>query len=140
MNTGTDYSVLFYDGASGVLVDLGDVQDVRISALKHDIASRTFNGPPRFGYVPDGYRIEFTITRTAPQLEQFFLLQASNFNLGKVQSPGFLNVSVNNADGSISRYQYQNLVLFMPNLGELARDKVVTLHVEGMASTWVKLA
>lgn len=140
MNTGTDYSVQFYDGTSGVLVSLGDVQDVRIHAMKHDIKSAPFNGPPRFGYVPDGYAIEFTITRTGPVLEQFFQNLSQNFDNAQVATAGVLNESVVNPDGTISRYQFQNFVVFMPELGELSRDKVVTLRVEGRASTWAKIA
>ena len=63
----------FFDGATGALVDLGDVQDVKIDALKHDIKSQPYNQVPRYGYVPDGFKIDFTITRTGSALEDFMV-------------------------------------------------------------------
>lgn len=140
MNTGVDYSISYYDGASGLLVDLGDVQNVKVQALKHDIKSMPFNRPPRFGYVPDGYRIEFSITRTGGALEDFFVAAEANFNAGSVSKAGYLNQSINNPDGTISRYQFTNFVVFLENHGDIARDKVVTLTMQGMASTKQKIA
>lgn len=139
MNTGVDYSISFYDGTAGALINLGDVQNVKIVALKHDIKSSPYNRPSRYGYVPDGYKIDFTITRTGSQLEDYAVLNEANFNNGQVQSPGFLNETITNPDGSISRYQYTNFVIFLNDHGDVSREKVVTQALEGMASTKVPL-
>ncbi|WP_315792236.1 MULTISPECIES: hypothetical protein [unclassified Bradyrhizobium] len=135
MNTGSDFSLFYFDGASGQLVDLGDVQDVKIVALKHDIASRPFNRKPRFGYVPDGYKIDFTITRTGSALEDFMVAAEKNFNEGGIQKPGYLQETIINPDGSISRYQYSEMVIFLTDHGNISRDKPTTLALEGMASS-----
>ena len=134
MNTGVDYSLMFFDGTSGSIVDLGDVQDVRITAMKHDIKSMPYNDVPRYGYVPDGYKIEFTITRTGSVIEDFMVAAARSFNQGNVQKPGFLNQSVTNPDGSVRRYQYTQVVIFLTDHGSISRDKTVTLKLEGFAS------
>lgn len=140
MNTGVDYSITYYDGNSQSLISLGDVQEVTINALKHDIASKPYNAPPRYGYVPDGYKIDFSITRTSSGLEDLAVLNEKNFNNGQVQSPGVLNQTITNPDGSISRYQYTNFVVFLPDHGNISRDKPTTLKLEGMASSKVPLA
>jgi len=140
MNTGVDYSISFYDGTSGTLLDFGDVQNVKISAQKHDIKSMPYNGPPRYGYVPDGYKIDFNITRTGSIIEDFMVAAEASFNAGNVQSPGFLNETIINPDGSVSRYQYTNFVIFLTDHGDISRDKTVTLSLTGMASTKVQIA
>jgi hypothetical protein len=140
MNVGVDYSIAFYDGTSGTLIDLGDVQNVKIVAQKHDIGSKPYNGPPKYGFVPDGYKVDFTITRTGSELEDFFVAAEANFNAGKVQSSGYLNQTTTNPDGSVSRYQYSGFVIFMPDHGDIARDKVVTQSLTGMASTKIQIA
>jgi len=134
MNVGADYSLMYYDGTSGQLINLGDVQDVSITAPNHQINSRPYNNVPRFGYVPDGYRIEFTITRTGSDLENFILSQTQAFNNGQITQPGYLNETIINPDGSISRFQYTNLVVWLSDHGNISRDKVVTLKLEAMAS------
>lgn len=139
MNTGVDYSLLYYDGASGALVDLGDVQNVDIKALKHNIKSQPYNRTPRFGYVPDGFQIEFTITRTGSALEDFMVAAEAAFNAGAIQKPGYLQQTIVNPDGSISKFQYTEMVIFLDDHGTISRDKPVTLKLEGMASSKVPL-
>lgn len=140
MSVGVDYTITYYDGTSGALINIGDVQDVKIAAMKHDIKSSPYNQVPRFGYIPDGYKIDFSITRTSSTLEDLMVTLAANFNAGTVQGTGYLNETINNPDGSISRYQYTNFVVFLTSHGDVSRDKVVTLVLEGMASDKVKIA
>ena len=140
MNTGVDYSFSYFESSSGTLVNLGDIQDIRISAMKHDITSRPYNTYPRYGYVDDGFKIEFTITRTSGLIEDLAVSLSQNLAAGNVLQPGVLNQTSNNPDGTISRYQYQGFVIFVVSHGDISRDKVVTLHIEGMASQKVKIA
>ncbi|WP_407146241.1 hypothetical protein [Bradyrhizobium sp. ORS 86] len=140
MNVGVDYSLLYYDGTSGTLVNLGDVQNVKITGLKHDVKSQPYNDVPRYGYVPDGYKIDFTITRIGSVLEDAMVAFEKNFNTGQIQKPGYLQQTTVNPDGSISRYQYTGMVIFMGDHGDIARDKVVTQSLEGYASTKVQIA
>ena len=140
MNTGTDYTFGYYDGSTGVIVDLGDVQDVKITANKHDIKSAPYNAPPRYGYVPDGFTIDFTITRTGSALEDAAVVFEANFNHGKVIKPGFLNQTTTNPDGTVSRYQYTNFVFFLPDHGDISREKVVQQKGHGQASQKVRIA
>lgn len=140
MNVGVDYSLMYYDGSSGSLVNLGDVQDVRIAALKHDVKNMPYNDDPSYGYVPDGFKIEFTITRTGSDIENFMVAAAANFSAGQVQKPGYLNETIINPDGSVQRYQYQKMVIFLTDHGNISRDKTVTLKLEGYASRKVQIA
>jgi hypothetical protein len=140
MNVGVDYSISFYDGTSGALVDLGDVQNVKIVAQKHDIKSMPYNAPPRYGFVPDGFKVDFTITRTGSAIEDFMVTAEANFNAGQVQSAGYLNETITNPDGSVSRYQYTSFVIFLTDHGDISRDKQVSLALTGMASSKVQIA
>src|SRR5271170_2703723 len=96
MNVGVDYSFQFFSGQTGALVNLTDVQDVVITANKHDIKTMPYNNVPRFGYVPDGFKIEFTITRSLSILEDLMVTYSQAFNTGAVIQPGFLNETINN--------------------------------------------
>lgn len=135
MSVGRDYSFGYYDGNTGTVVDLGDVQNVRVTAQYHDISSRPYNGDPRYGYIPDGYAISFTITRTGKELEEFQLAAADRFRSGEVDRPGFLSETVKNADGSVSRYQYDGFVFKLTDLGDISRESVVKMSASGMASS-----
>ena len=134
INVGTDYSLAYFDGNTGLIVDLGDVQNVRIVALKHELKSMPYNDVPRYGYVPDGFRIDFSIVRTSQIMEDLMVTFSKNFNQGRVLKPGYLNESINNPDGSVSRYQYTNFVIFLDDHGDVSREKPVMLRLTGMAS------
>lgn len=140
MTVGRDYSFGYYDANTGQVVDLGDVQNVKVSAMKHDIASRPYNGAPRYGYVPDGYTFNFEITRTNQKLEEFALDQTSRFNNGEAIEAGFLNETVRNPDGTVSRYQYRGFVFYVTDLGTIQRETTVKMTAVGMASDKVKIA
>ncbi len=140
MNTGVDYTFGYYDANTSTIIDLGDVQNVKIKRNKHDLKSTPYNAPPRFGFVEDGFHITFTITRTGAALEEFSLNQAIAFDAGNVVQAGYLSQSVSNPDGSISRYQFTNFVFFMDDPGDVQRDKQVTMTCEGAASKKVKIA
>lgn len=140
MNTGTDYSISYYEGNSGALVPITDVQTAKITALKHEIKSQPFNGPPRYAFVPDGYKIDFTIVRTGSVLEDLAVLNEANFNNGQIMSPGVFQQTTTNPDGSISRFQYTNFVVWLDEHGDVARDKTTTQTLTGYASTKTPIA
>lgn len=140
MNVGVDYNINYYESASGTLINIGDVQSVKINAQKHDIKSAPYNQVPRFGYVPDGFKIDFTITRTGNVLEDLMVLFSANFNAGNIITPGFLNQSINNPDGTVRRFQYTNFVVFLTDHGDISREKIISLKLEGMASDKIQIA
>lgn len=140
MNVGVDYSITYYESASSTLIQLGDVQNVKIAAQKHDIKSAPYNQVPRYGFIPDGYKIDFTITRTGSVLEDLMVAFSASFNAGNIITPGFLNQSIINPDGTVRRYQYTNFVVFLTDHGDISREKVVTLKLDGMASDKITIA
>ncbi|MCC3246676.1 hypothetical protein LG047_15350 [Methylocystis sp. WRRC1] len=139
MNVGRDYTFGYYDSNTGQMVDFGDIQSVSITADYTDVVSRPYNGPPRFGYIPNGFSISFTITRTGKDLEEFQLLAAQRFDEGQIDRPGYLSETVTNQDGTVSRYQYTGFVFKLTNLGEISRDTVIRQSGVGKASKKVKI-
>jgi hypothetical protein len=140
MNVGVDYTITYYESVSGGLINLGDVQDVKITALKHDIKSAPYNQLSRYGFMDDGFKIDFTIIRNSSTLEDLAVLNSANIQAGNVQGAGYLNQTTINADGSVSRWQYTNFVVFLTDHGDISREKAVTIKLEGMASAKVKIA
>ena len=140
MNVGVDYNFMWFRGDTGTLVDLGDVQSIRITGQKHDIKTMPYNDVPRYGYVPDGYRIEFVITRANPTLEDYIVDYSAAFNESQILLPGVLNESIHNTDGSVSRYQYTNVVMYLVDHGDISREKTVPIRFEGLASDKIRIA
>lgn len=140
MTVGRDYSFGYYDANTGNVIDLGSVQSVKVSEPAASIENRPYNDDPTFGYVPDGYRFSFVITRTDSRLEDFMLDMQERFRNGQAILPGFLNETISNPDGTVSRYQYEKFVFWIPDLGDIQRETVVKITAEGKASRKRRIA
>ncbi len=133
-NVGTDYTFGYFDANSNSLIDMGDIQDVKILAQKHDLANRPYNNVPKFDFAPDGFRITFSLIRNVSLLEDIAIVREANFNAGGINRSGYLNKIVKNLDGSISRFQYYGFVFFLTDRADISREKLVTQKGEGFAS------
>jgi hypothetical protein len=47
---------------------------------------------------------------------------------------------VTDSDGATHRYQYTGVVMFVTDLGDISREKTVTVTVTGMASNKIQLS
>jgi hypothetical protein len=139
-SVGIDYTLTLYDATSKAAVDLNDVQSVKITAAKHEIVSRPYNNKPKFGFIPDGYRISFTIVRTDQSLEAFQLLQENNFYSGQPIVGNYLNETIQEADGTVSRYQYTGFAFWVDEVADITRENNVKMQCTGYASAKVALA
>jgi hypothetical protein len=139
-SVGIDYTLTFYDTVSGAAIDLNDVQSVKITAAKHEIVSRPYNSVPKFGFIPDGYRFAFAIVRTDENLEAYQLAQENLFYSGAPSKAGYMNETIQEADGSVSRYQYTGFVMWVDEIGDFTRESNVKMQCVGYASKKVQIA
>lgn len=139
MNVGRDYAFGLFDPFTKAIIELGDVETVDIKPIKHEIKSEPYNDDPKFGYVPGGYSGTFQITRTGSQLEDLQLAVAQAFREGQIIRSGYLNETVTDPDGTVSKYQYQGCVFHLDDLGQVSRDKTIKQKLEIKASRKVKL-
>jgi len=137
---GVDYSIQFFDGVTGQLQDLGDVQNFKMTTLKHDLKNMPYNGNPVYDYMSDGHKCTFTITRTDSRWDQFQAQREANILAGIKNTAGTLSKSITNADMSVSRFQYQSFVFWATDLGDVSREKLVQVQCEGYASAMVQIA
>lgn len=137
MNVGTDYTYGYYDPSTGLLVDLGPVQDVKVKPITAAIKSDPINGLSVQGYTYHGYEIEITADRAGPAYEDMASNQQSAFNLGGIIRPGYITETVQNPDGSVSKKRFNGVVMTVTDLGDKSREKKVTQSLKGFASEMV---
>jgi hypothetical protein len=96
-----------------------------------------YNGLPRYGYLPDGYKGNFSIKRVGSQLDLLQIQLIQLFNRGGLVNAGYINKQTVNTDGSITRFQYIRAVFWMDSVSSGSRDKEISQSVEWMASDCV---
>jgi hypothetical protein len=137
---GVDYSIQFYDGLTGQLQDLGDVQSFDMTPMAHELKNMPYNGAPIYDYMDDGHKCSFTITMTDSRWDDFQAQREANTLAGKKNTSGVLNKSIIQPDGTTKRYQYTNFVFRVTHSGDVSREKLVSVRCEGMASSMVPIA
>ena len=140
LSVGVDFNFGMYDANTGATLDMGDIQSIKETANKHDIVSRPYNAPPKYGYVPDGYGGTFTIVRTGSQMEDLQIRLSNQFNSGAPVKAGYLNKIVTDQSGVVKKYIYTGVTFFMTDIGDISREKTITQTVTWMASDKQPLA
>ena len=139
MSLGVDYNFGLYDANTGTVIKMGDVQQITMTHLKHDVKSMPYNANPRYAHVPDGYQGTFRLIRTGPALENLQLALNARFNTGTPMLPGFINETVIEPNNTVSKYQYINVDFTLVDVGDISREKNVTQTVHWFASDKVQL-
>lgn len=140
-NVGRDYTAFLYDANTATIVDLGIIEDIKIQVLKSSVKVTPYNDTPKYGYIPDGYSGTFTLARKDSKLEDLMIGLDTLFNNGGSILPGYIQeVWSNNADGSISRYQYTGVVFTLTSVADVRRDGKIAQNLAFQASDKVPVA
>ncbi len=83
---------------------------------------------------PGGWSGSFELDRTDPTVDDYMAQLEENYYSGVNILPGTISENITEANGAISRYQYQGVVLKPTDMGDAAGDKTVKQSVEFMAS------
>jgi len=134
LSLGPDFLFGIYDGSTGAILAVGDVQNVKVTKHNTAVTSKPYNGPPRFAHVPDGYSGSFQIMRTSSAIEVLEISRDAKIYAGSVLPTSFLNKTVNNPDGSVTTTQYTGLDWFLNEEADVSKDKAVSQTIEWHAS------
>lgn len=140
LSVGPDYAFGLYDGTSAQILVMDDVQSVKVTKHNTSIASKPYNSRPRFAHVADGYSGSFALMRTSPILDKLEVLRDAGIYNGNVMPPSFLNETINNPDGTVSKFQYTNVDWYVTEMADVSKDKAVTRTVEFHASDRIQLS
>jgi hypothetical protein len=98
--------------------------------LKH----KDLNGNVAHAAIPDGWEITIKIDRQDPVVDNFFAaLETSYFN-GQNILNGSISETIQEADGSISQFQYTNVSLTYEDAGSWKGDALIPITLTGNAS------
>jgi hypothetical protein len=135
---GKDVSIVL-NGPNGQII-LNGVTDFSAKPVTTTLKHKPLSGIPQFGYIPDGWELSFKLDRMDPGVDNFWAAFEDGYYNGVNQAGGTVNESIQEADGSISKYRYTGFVLKLDNAGDFSGDKKVEQTLSGMASQKVKVA
>ena len=132
ISIGKDITVTFDDNNGNVVTTR-----VKMFSSKQKTANRetiALDGINRHLNIPTGFEGSIEAERTGPQLDQFI------FNLEQIYAQGgpipliTITETIQEADGSVTQFQYQGCVVQMDSAGEWKGDDYITQKINFMAS------
>lgn len=97
------------------------------------------DGVNRLLNIPIGWEGSFEFERTGPQMDAFINNLEAQYAAGGVTPLVTVTQTVQEADGSVSQYQYQRCVVQFDSAGEWKGDDYVTQKINFMGSARAQL-
>lgn len=97
-------------------------------------ARKGLDGVTRNLVYPNGWKGSFEIDRMSSVVDDFWAQYESDYYAGRNLLPGTINEVIQEADGSVSQYRYDGVVLDLKDAGSREADKVIKLKLDFYAS------
>lgn len=136
---GRDNQFVFVFPLVGVLQPKNIVA-IDIRPLDKDLVSHGIDGVARFGTVPAGYEGTVTIDRASRDLGDFWAAVEANYYAGNQVLPGYIEQYINEADGSVSQYRYEQCSMRISDFGSVQGDQKQAIKARFNASFRTKVA
>lgn len=97
-------------------------------------ARKGLDGVTRNLVYPNGWKGSFEVDRFNSVLDDFWASYEAAYYAGQNLLPGTINEVIQEADGSVSQYRYEGVVLDLKDAGSREADKVIKLKLDFYAS------
>lgn len=104
------------------------------------IKSKPLNYVPNNAAIPQGHQGSFKVDRSDATVDTYFASFEAAYFAGNNSQPGTILETIQEADGSISQWQYNGVVLTLDDSGNFEADKKVEITIGFEASTKVRVA
>jgi hypothetical protein len=84
--------------------------------------------------IPDGWTITIKLDRKDPTLDKFFAALEASYFAGQNISNGTISETIQEADGSVTQFQYTNVSITLDEAGQWKGDSFVPQSLTAMAS------
>ena len=126
-------------GPYGVVTVAG-VTDYSTKPMFSDLKHKGLDGVVLHGEIPDGWEISVKLERQTPGLDRLFARMEADYYAGVNVQSGTVNEVIKEADGSVSQYRYENVVLKLESAGDFKGDSFVPLGLMLMASRRIQVS
>lgn len=132
LNTGIEHKLTFTDlnGVKNFVIiesfdSKEDAQTVKTIAM---------DGTIRFKKLSQGWSGSFVLQRTNNVMDNYIALQEASYYQGLDQNPITISETITEIDGTISQYQYTNVVLTMDDAGQWSGTEIVRQRISFMGA------
>ena len=132
MNTGRDLNFALVTPYGNV--NFSQVTEYAIKQETSDIKSLAISGETNHGVLPHGWTISVKLDRRDGSVDRLFARLEADYYAGVNIRGGTVNETIREADGTISEFRYENVILKLDDAGSYKGDAIVSQSVTLMAS------
>jgi hypothetical protein len=136
---GRDVTVTIAGAQGNIVIPSSQVTHFDAKPLKREDWSRPLNSPPEPLYMPDGWRGTIEIDRSDATLDTFQATLEANFWNGSNQLSGTIVQTIVEDNGSITQYQYNNVMFWVEDPGNFRADGKVSQRMEFSAGIRLRI-
>src|ERR1700761_1323633 len=136
-STGKDLSLIIQTDQGPLQIQL---TDFNAKPKTGSIESTQITGETLHAYTPRGWDLSFKLDRFDTTVDDFWAIFEANYYAGVNQIPGTIYQTIKEADGSISQWQFNKVVIKVDDPGSYAGDKKVDQSLSGFATQRVRVA
>ena len=137
-NTGRDVSI-DVAGPNGI-ISLSLIVDFTSRQMVSKLKSSGLDGVTRFYNVPDGWGGGISIDRADRNLDDLIAAYENSYYNGSVFVFGTITQTIQEVNGTISQWRYQNAVFSCSDAGNWRKDSNVTPKLDWEASRRISIA
>ena len=114
--------------------------DYEIKPMFSELKHKDLDGTTTYAYVPDGWTISMKVERKDATIDNYFAALEASYYAGNNLLGGTILESIQEADGSVSQFQYTSVALKYDDAGNWKSDGYVVVSLTGMATRRIKVA
>ena len=104
------------------------------------LKSKAIDGTTRHAVIPDGWKGSFKVDRIDPTLDNYWAQFEASYFSGVNITAATITEVLQEADGSITEWRYEGVVLDLDKAGDYGGDKLVSQSLSFMASRKIKVS
>lgn len=133
-NVGHDVTVVVLSPISGAPLTFGNVTDFDSQPVTKSLESSPLSAPPLFGDVPHGWSGSLMVDRASSATDDTFAALEASYWAGKTQAYGGITEYIQELNGAVSQYTYDNVVFTLKNAGKKGSQAKITMSISFRAS------
>lgn len=137
LNSGLDVTFKYTD-ANGVQ-QFSKLESFTMSENAPVLEQVAMDGSTRFPKFHQGWKGSAVFQRNSNAIDSYIALQETNYYLGADQLPGTITETIKENDGTVSQYQYTNVVLVLEDGGTSSGTDIIKQTLSIYASRKIQL-
>jgi hypothetical protein len=133
-SVGKDIAIVLMTSAGALNIPAAAITKFDAQPDTSHEARKGLDGVTRNAVFPNGWKGSFDIDRMNSAVDEFWAQYESDYYNGVNLLPGTINEVIVEANGSISQYRYEGVVLDLKDAGSREADKVIKMKLDFYAS------